>query len=66
MPSVEERSAKLNDAFTQALYVNVCRSLFERHKLMLSFMLAIKILQARGEIEPGGHTPAFVAFQLCK
>ena len=52
--SVAERSKALNKAFTYALFINVCRSLFEAHKLMFSFLLAIKILQNRKEIDPGG------------
>lgn len=41
--SVEARGAALNEAFTFSLFDNVCRSLFERHKLMFSFMLAVKV-----------------------
>jgi len=51
--SVEERSRALNEAFTYALFITVCRSLFEAHKLMFSFLLAIKILQNRKQIDPG-------------
>lgn len=42
----------MNDFFTYSLYVNVCRSLFERHKLLLSLMLAVKTLQHAGSINP--------------
>lgn len=51
--SVEDRGKALNDAFTYALFLNVCRSLFEAHKLMFSFLLTVKILQNRKEIDPG-------------
>lgn len=47
--SVAERGEVLNAYFTYSLYVNICRSLFERHKLMFSLLLAIKILQSQGE-----------------
>ena len=56
--SVEERSKALNEAFTYALFINVCRSLFEAHKLMFSFLLAVKILQNRKEIDPGMLLPS--------
>ena len=42
---VGKRVENLNDFFTQSIYNNVCRSLFERHKLLFSFILTIKILQ---------------------
>lgn len=45
-PDLEGRLQNLNDCFTAAVYVNVCRSLFEAHKLLFSFLIAIKILQA--------------------
>ncbi|GBF98747.1 dynein heavy chain axonemal [Raphidocelis subcapitata] len=50
--NVEVRGAALNAAFTFSLYAVVCRSLFERHKLMFAFMLAIKVQQQRGGIDP--------------
>ncbi|KAF5829736.1 dynein heavy chain and region D6 of dynein motor-domain-containing protein [Dunaliella salina] len=49
---IKERGNNLNSYFTYALYVIVCRSLFEQHKLMFSLMLAIKILQNQNMINP--------------
>lgn len=48
---MQERGESLNAHFTYSLYLNVCRSLFERHKLMFAFLLAVKIRQAVGEVD---------------
>lgn len=50
---VLERGRNLNEFFTYSLYVNVCRSLFEKHKLMFSVLLTIKVLQNQDKIDPG-------------
>jgi dynein heavy chain len=49
---MEERIVNLNDFFTFSIYNNVCRSLFERHKLLFSFILCIKILQGENLVNP--------------
>ena len=48
---ITERGHHLNEHFTYSLYINICRSLFERHKLMFSLLLAVKILQSRDYID---------------
>ena len=47
----DKRVNNLNDYFTNSIYSNVCRSLFERHKLLFSFILTIKILQGEDNVD---------------
>ncbi|XP_053695545.1 dynein axonemal heavy chain 3 [Sabethes cyaneus] len=49
--NLDERLQLLMDYFTKAIYTNVCRSLFERDKLMFSFVLCSGILRGEGKID---------------
>ena len=48
---IDQRIRNINEYFTFSLYTNVCRSLFEKHKLLFSFLLSIRILMNEDKID---------------
>ncbi|ESN99364.1 hypothetical protein HELRODRAFT_67097 [Helobdella robusta] len=47
---LEERIAHLNEYHTYSVYRFACRGIFEKHKLIFSFHMCIKILKSAGKI----------------
>lgn len=56
--NLDERLQLLIEYFTKAIYNNVCRSLFEKDKLMFSFVLCSGILRGEGKMD--GHELSFL------
>ncbi|KAL3881803.1 hypothetical protein ACJMK2_028195, partial [Sinanodonta woodiana] len=49
--NIPQRVENINNYFTFSLYSNVCRSLFEKHKLMFAFLLCARIKQFNNQID---------------
>ncbi|CAH0560320.1 unnamed protein product [Brassicogethes aeneus] len=49
---IQERVDTINNYFTFSLYSNVCRSLFEKHKLQFAFLLCVRVMMSSGLINP--------------
>jgi dynein heavy chain len=47
---LQKRLTALINKFLELLYVSVCRSLFEKDKLLFSFLLATKMMLVDGEL----------------
>lgn len=47
---LSERITSLIDYHTYSVYKNTCRGLFEKHKLLFSLQMTVKILEAAGKV----------------
>ena len=54
---LQERNENIKNVHTLAVYHSTCRGLFEQHKLLFSFCLAVKIQKAGDQRSPGRVNP---------
>ena len=50
-PVLQKRLGKIKDTLKYAIYNYACTGLFERHKLMFSFQMSIKLMEVEGLID---------------
>ncbi|KAJ9535032.1 hypothetical protein QJQ45_029705, partial [Haematococcus lacustris] len=51
-PVLDTRLRNIFDHFTYSLYCNVCRSLFEKDKLLFAFLLCARIMESKSALDP--------------
>ncbi|KAG5443966.1 Dynein heavy chain 3, axonemal [Clonorchis sinensis] len=48
---LEERIELLNNYFTNSVYRNICRSLFENHKLLFSLLMCYALMKSKNKVD---------------
>lgn len=65
LETLEMRIENINEYFTFSLYSNVCRSLFEKHKLMFAFLLCTRIMMNDNKINMVSIRGVFIK-EICR